>query len=75
MHQLRRPIPKSEFSINLWSSILKFQSFMSIFLNSALLAFNSKSVDALAKVMFGTNPYLRFKNYEDSFYDYDGYSI
>lgn len=48
---------------------------MSIFLNSALLSFNSKSVDALAKVVFGTNPYLRFKNYDDSFYDYDGYSI
>ena len=48
---------------------------MSIFLNSALLAFNSKSVDALAKVILGTNPYLRFRNYDDSFYDYEGFSI
>jgi hypothetical protein len=59
IHQVKRPIPKSEFSLKIWGNILSFLSYLSIFVNTALLCYGSKSVDVFANVILGINPYYK----------------
>jgi hypothetical protein len=59
VHQVKRPIPKSEFTLKIWGNILSGLSYLSIFVNTALLCFGSKSVDVFAKVVLKINPYYK----------------
>lgn len=59
IHQVRRPIPKSEFNLKIWGAVLSIISYLSIFVNAGLLCFGSKSVDVFANKVLGLNPYYK----------------